>query len=63
MTTEKAHNVLSFRPRYDVEAIVGELAEYLDEFKDFENPYYYNLMRFRDIADKQEFTEPERSIV
>jgi hypothetical protein len=44
---EKAHNVLSFNPRYTVKDIVKNLAENVDKFKDVENPNYYNIKVFK----------------
>jgi nucleoside-diphosphate-sugar epimerase len=46
---EKAKRVLSFRPRYEVEDIVKELAEHVDFFKDFENVKYYNIGTFKKL--------------
>jgi nucleoside-diphosphate-sugar epimerase len=46
---EKAKRVLSFRPRYEVEDIVKELAEHVDYFKDFENVKYYNIGTFKNL--------------
>lgn len=48
---EKARNVLSFKPRHDVDSIVLELTQHLAEFRDFENPLYYNIQVFKTLAD------------
>lgn len=44
---DKAMNVLSFKPRYDVKDIIKELAANLDHFKDFDNEAYYNILTFK----------------
>ncbi len=44
---DKARNVLSFKPQYDVQAIVKELAANLDSFRDFDNDRYYNIRTFK----------------
>jgi nucleoside-diphosphate-sugar epimerase len=46
---EKAKRVLSFRPRYEVEDIVKELAEHFEYFKDFDNVKYYNIGTFKNL--------------
>ena len=48
---EKAKNVLSFKPKHDVGSIVNELLEHVKEFKDFENPMYYNIQVFKSLHD------------
>lgn len=40
---DRATNVLSFKPKHDVEAIVLDLLRNVDEFSDWENPNYYNI--------------------
>jgi nucleoside-diphosphate-sugar epimerase len=47
VSTEKAKNVLSFKPNHDVRSIVEELIAQRDKFKDFENPLYYNIQVFK----------------
>lgn len=49
VSIEKARNVLSFKPRHDVEAIVHDLASNLDRFRDLDNPRYYNIEVFKTI--------------
>jgi nucleoside-diphosphate-sugar epimerase len=44
--TDKATRVLGFHPRHDVLSIVEELFDHLDDFRDFDNPLYYNLETF-----------------
>lgn len=48
---EKARNVLSFKPRHDIDSIVRELIANLDRFKDFDNPLYYNIQVFKSLKD------------
>lgn len=49
VSAEKAQNVLSVKPKHDVSAIVEDLAKNLDNFKDFENPEYYNIQVFKSL--------------
>jgi nucleoside-diphosphate-sugar epimerase len=49
VSIEKARNILSFKPRHDIAAIVDDLERNLDKFKDFENPIYYNIEVFKTI--------------
>lgn len=49
VSIDKAINVLSFKPRYDIDGIVQDLAENFDKFKDLENKQYYNIEIFRSI--------------
>jgi nucleoside-diphosphate-sugar epimerase len=44
---DKAANVLSFHPRDDIRAIVQHLIANMEAFKDWDNPAYYNLERFK----------------
>ncbi len=48
---EKARNVLSFKPRHDIESIVQELIENREKFKDFDNKMYYNIEVFKGLKD------------
>ena len=56
VSTEKARNILSFRPRYDVEDIVQELAENKQRLSDLESDHYYNIRVFKKLIPAQ----PER---
>jgi nucleoside-diphosphate-sugar epimerase len=47
VSCDKARNILSFKPQYDVQAIVKELADNLDSFRDFDNDGYYNIRTFK----------------
>ena len=51
VSIEKAKNVLSFHPRYDVQSIVGELIKHGKEFSDWDNPIYYNIQMFRTLEN------------
>lgn len=46
---DKAKEVLSFKPRFNVIDIVKDLADNLDRFKDLKNPKYYNIQMFRKV--------------
>ncbi|OJX82955.1 NAD(P)-dependent oxidoreductase [Magnetospirillum sp. 64-120] len=45
----KARNVLSFKPRYDVDDVVRDLAENHDRFKDYDRMEYYNIRTFKKL--------------
>jgi nucleoside-diphosphate-sugar epimerase len=47
---EKAMNVLSFKPRHNLESIVLNLVENLTKFEDFSNPQYYNIEVLKSIC-------------
>jgi len=49
VSNEKAVNILSFKPKHDVPAILNNLIENLDKFRDFDNPEYYNIQVFKKI--------------
>lgn len=49
VSTEHARNVLSFKPRFDVETIVRELAENLEKFKPFDQDKHYNIRSFKKL--------------
>lgn len=46
---EKARNVLSYKPKHDVAAIIGDLFRHEAAFRDFDNPSYYNIQVFRGL--------------
>ena len=46
---EKARNVLSIKPRHDIDAIVGDLIDNFENFKDLENPGYSNIEVFKSL--------------
>ncbi len=49
VSNAKAINVLSFKPKHDVPAILDNLIENLDKFRDFQNPSYYNIQVFKKV--------------
>lgn len=49
VSIKKANEVLSFKPRYDIVAMVKTLVDNLEKFKDFNNPKYYNIKVFRSM--------------
>jgi nucleoside-diphosphate-sugar epimerase len=49
VSVEKAVNVLSFKPRHDVDTTLRQLIANLDKFKDWQNPKYYNILMFKNI--------------
>jgi nucleoside-diphosphate-sugar epimerase len=49
VNTEKARNVLSFHPKDDVKAIVGNLIDNMDKCSDWDNPQYSNIIAFKQL--------------
>jgi len=49
VSNEKAINMLSFKPKHDVPAILDNLIENMDKFKDFDNPAFYNIQVFKKL--------------
>jgi len=49
VSIEKAMNILSFKPKHDVEAIVVNLLEHNQHFLDYDNPRYYNIKVFEQV--------------
>lgn len=47
VSIDHARNVLSFKPKQSVEGIIKNLFEHVDEFRDFDNPKYYNIQVFK----------------
>jgi len=47
VSIEKANNILSFKPRFDVKNIISGLVQNMDRFKDYDNPGYYNIEVFK----------------
>ncbi|MCS6916361.1 MAG: SDR family oxidoreductase [Chitinophagales bacterium] len=50
VSVDKAINVLSFKPAHDVRSILDDLILNLEKFKDFDNPQYYNIQVFKQLA-------------
>jgi nucleoside-diphosphate-sugar epimerase len=49
VSTDKAANVLSFHASEDVRAIVSNLVENFEKFRDLDNPLYSNILSFKKI--------------
>ncbi len=49
VSIEKARKILSFKPRFDIDAIIKDLIANYDHFKDLDNPNYYNIQVFKSI--------------
>jgi len=47
VSNSKAINILSFKPKHDVPAILDNLIANLDKFRDWDNPNYYNIQIFK----------------
>ena len=47
--TERARNILSFKPRDDISDIVTGLHANLERFSDFDRPSFYNIRAFREL--------------
>jgi len=52
VSTQKAENVLSFHPNHNVKAIVKSLVENMENFKDWDNPAYYNIETLKKLHAK-----------
>ncbi|MDA8387313.1 MAG: SDR family oxidoreductase, partial [Nitrospiraceae bacterium] len=50
VSCENAVNILSFKPKNDIRAIVKDLAQNLERFRDFENDLYYNIRVFKKLS-------------
>jgi len=50
VSCEKAVTTLSFKPKHDVSAILDNLIANVDNFNDFDNPNYYNILVFKNLA-------------
>jgi nucleoside-diphosphate-sugar epimerase len=51
VSIDKAMNVLSFKPKHDVESILDNLITNKEKFKDFSNPNYYNIKIFEQLKN------------
>jgi nucleoside-diphosphate-sugar epimerase len=49
VSIDKAKNVLSFKPRFDIEGIVQDLIDNFDKFKDLKKKTYFNIEVFKSI--------------
>jgi nucleoside-diphosphate-sugar epimerase len=52
VSNDKAINILSFKPKHDVAAILDGLIENMDKFSDFDNENYYNIQIFKKLNAK-----------
>ena len=52
VSIEKAENILSFHPSHNVQWIVGNLVENRSEFRDWDNPSYYNILTLKTLESK-----------
>jgi nucleoside-diphosphate-sugar epimerase len=50
VSNDKAINILSFKPKHDVPAILDNLIENMDKFSDFDNPDFYNIQVFKKLG-------------
>jgi len=53
VSIKKANEILSFKPRFTVIDIVKNLSQNIDNFRDFDNPKYYNIQTFKKIHVSQ----------
>ena len=53
VTVDRAINVLSFKPKHDIESIVRELISKNEKFSDYDNPNYYNIQVFQKLIAGQ----------
>jgi nucleoside-diphosphate-sugar epimerase len=49
VSVEKAQNILSIKPRHDVDSIVGDLLKHQAEFSDFNCDEFYNIKVFQSL--------------
>jgi nucleoside-diphosphate-sugar epimerase len=59
---KKASTVLSFNARYNIQAIVENLAENLNNFKDMENLNYSNIKTFKRLDNERSLTSLDKSL-
>ncbi len=50
VSADKAVTTLSFKPKHDVTAILDNLITNVSKFQDFDNPNYYNIHIFKQLA-------------
>jgi len=49
VSIEKARNILSYKPRFDIEGIVQDLIDNFDKFSDLKKETYFNIEVFKSI--------------
>jgi nucleoside-diphosphate-sugar epimerase len=52
VSIDKAKAVLSFHPKENIETATRDLAENIDQFKDFDNMNYYNIQVFKALSEQ-----------
>lgn len=62
VSIEKAKTVLSFHPADSVKAIVRNLIENMDKFKDWQNPAYYNIQVFMALEKETWVQGPPKGV-
>ena len=55
VSSEKAMDILSFKPKNTVESIIDELINNKNQFNDFDNQNYYNIEIFKNLESKFKF--------
>jgi len=53
VSVQKAENVLSFHSNHNVKRIVASLVENMEEFRDWDNPLYYNIRTLKTLDAKK----------
>ncbi|HMD83065.1 MAG TPA: SDR family oxidoreductase [Terriglobia bacterium] len=62
VSIEKAKTVLSFHPTDNAKAIVRNLIDNMDNFKDWGNPAYYNIQTFKRLEENTRNETPTRGL-
>jgi len=63
VSVQKAANVLSFHPSEDVRSIVGNLIDNREQFQDWDNPAYSNILTFKHIENSIELHDMAAAVV
>lgn len=58
VSIEKAANILSFHPYDDVKSIVSDLIANRAKFSDWDNAYYYNIRRLKELETESAERKP-----
>jgi nucleoside-diphosphate-sugar epimerase len=53
VSIDKAKTILGFTPRYNAEDIINELIKHREEFNDFTDDNYYNIIVFKKLLDTE----------
>jgi len=54
VTFNKAMDILSYKPMHEIQAIVKDLVNNYEKFKDFDNIKYYNIEVFKKMKQENE---------